>query len=130
MHPDRNLVTKENDLIPGFYNIHVYVKKEAIGRPIGGIACLLRPQITLSKLIHSQENLIVVKTKYCTLISVYFNPDHSALDIIVSFALSLSKVGRNEKSYPQATSITKVDKPNRKAKTSPRLLDRRGAYTS
>ena len=47
-------------------------------RPSGGITCLIKPHLTLARIIHSTPNLIAVNSKYLVIIGIYFQPEHTA----------------------------------------------------
>ncbi|KAJ4430625.1 hypothetical protein ANN_19214 [Periplaneta americana] len=62
----------------GYYTSQVQATQDSLGRPSGGIGCLIKPSLVPAHVIQRTLNLIVLNTKQLVIIGTYFQPDRSA----------------------------------------------------
>lgn len=58
--------------IKDFYVVHSFATKGEMGRPKGGITCLIKPALSPFKIVYKTENIMALKTTLCTLIAAIF----------------------------------------------------------
>ncbi|PSN58416.1 hypothetical protein C0J52_02795 [Blattella germanica] len=109
-------LTKEWSL-QGFYNINVLATQGMKGRPVGGITCLLKPHLAPFKTEYRRDNIIRVKTRLCTVVGAYFQPEFSQDDIINSIGEALEGVGEEELVIITGDMNCRVDKYNAKSES-------------
>ncbi|KAJ4426125.1 hypothetical protein ANN_26934 [Periplaneta americana] len=88
-------LTKEVDL-PGFYNYHVLANQGNMGRPSGGITCLVKPWLAPITVLKRTPNLLMIKTNCITIIGGYFQPEFSAQEIIEAMNESIANTSTEE----------------------------------
>ncbi|KAJ4432874.1 hypothetical protein ANN_21513 [Periplaneta americana] len=88
-------LTKEVDL-PGFYNYHVLANQGNMGRPSGGITCLVKPWLAPITVLKRTPNLFMLKTNCITIIGGYFQPEFSAQEIIEALNESIANTSTEE----------------------------------
>lgn len=67
---------------PDYHCTHLKAKQGERGRPAGGIAVLIKPELTPIISTNHLEHTLMIETKHITIISAYFQPNKSAIDII------------------------------------------------
>ncbi|PSN52531.1 hypothetical protein C0J52_14317, partial [Blattella germanica] len=86
----------EEENISSYYNYHALARQGDKGRPSGGIACLIKPWLAPAKVLQRTPNLITIKCKHLSIISGYFQPEWSAIDIIESLSEALATIEPHE----------------------------------
>ena len=83
--------------IRGFYNIHSLARQGEGGRPVEGLECLMKPHMTPFRVVAKDEDILIVQTDYCFVITVYFSPECTTVDIIDNLAKAFHMVPPKEK---------------------------------
>ena len=109
-----------------FYNIHAFAMQGQRGRPIGGITCLLKPRLSPFKLEYKTSEMLVISTKLCTIIAVYFQPEYKEEDIIDIISTGLEKTQQHELVIIAGDMNCRIDVNNRKAETVLQFLEGEG----
>ena len=112
--------------VKGFYNIHALARKEARGRPSGGVTCLISPKITPFEVLLNEEDQLVVKTRIGILVCVYYRPECSALDVVDSVQRAIDVIPTNERVILAGDLNCPIDKANRKAEIVLSYLEEEG----
>mgnify|MGYP003623316537 CR=1 FL=1 len=89
-------ILTEEEKISSYYNYHALARQGDKGRPSGGIACLIKPWLAPAKVLQRTPNLITIKCKHLSIISGYFQPEWSAIDIIESLSEALATIEPHE----------------------------------
>ena len=63
------LVTDWN--INGFYCIHTHADQGPLGRPKGGIMCMLKSKFSPFGIIHKTKSMLIVKTEDCIFVCLF-----------------------------------------------------------
>lgn len=78
--------------INGMYTIHHFATQQRLGRPKGGITCILQASLSPFVTLYSSEHILLVKTTAFTVAGAYFQPDTPAMHIIDEMGIAMSKV--------------------------------------
>lgn len=107
-------LTKEWSL-QGFYSINILAAQGMKGRPVGGITCLIKPHLAPFKTEYKRDNILRVKTRLCTLVGAYFQPEYSQEDIINSIGEAMEGIKEEELVVITGDLNCRVDKYNAKS---------------
>lgn len=100
--------------IRGFYNIHTLARQGERGRPAGGVSCLIKPGLAQFRIMLQDEDRLVIKTNCCYIITAYYKPECTAVDIIDSLSQAINVVPAQEKLVLSGDFNCPIDKPTRK----------------
>ncbi|KAJ4425363.1 hypothetical protein ANN_27978 [Periplaneta americana] len=88
-------LTKEWGL-ENFYSINNLATQSKLGRPKGGISCLITPSFSPFETQDKSEHILAIKTKICTIVGTYFQPEIGETDIIDEIITALSRIQKRE----------------------------------
>ena len=89
-------LTTEYNIANTHYSISVMAEQGAMGRPKGGISCLIKKILSPFTVPHKSEHTLVVRTTICALICVYFQPELSPANIITEISQCLSTINKDD----------------------------------
>ena len=107
----------QNMNIEGYYNSHLLATQGDRGRPSGGISRLLKPWLTPHKITYSSANILAIETKTLNIIGTYFQPNHSAQDIIEKMADMLKNIKQHIGTIVAGDFNCHIDKEELKSRT-------------
>jgi len=82
--------------ILGFYGFHsLAVHSGGVGRPKGGISCLLKPWLLPAKIVLASAHYVVVAANNVNIIGAYFPPDCTSYDLCDDLTTCLVSVDLN-----------------------------------
>lgn len=110
----------------GMYTIHKFATQEQTGRPKGGITCLLGPNLSPFETLYASDHVLTIKTALCTLVTVYFQPETPAINIIDEIGTALSKLDQDRPLILGGDMNCRIDAPGPKAKLVLRYLQETG----
>ena len=109
-------VTEATQLqIQDFYCIQAFARKEERGRPKGGLACLLKPHMTPYEVKAQDDNKLIVQTRECLIIVVYYQPEFTAKEIIDNLSQALEMAAEGERIILCGDLNCPIDKRTEKA---------------
>ncbi|KAJ4429269.1 hypothetical protein ANN_26272 [Periplaneta americana] len=109
-----------------FYAIHVLAEQSPLGRPKGGITCLIHPKLSPFQMIHKTDHILAIRTKTCCIIGVYFQPELRQDHIVDELSNALLKVTRNEMLILAGDLNCRIDLPDLKTTTIISFLESEG----
>ena len=109
-----------------YYCIHSFATQGNTGRPKGGISCLIKPNLSHFLIQMNTGNLLLVKTKLCPLISVYFQPEYKEGNIIDEISAALNIVQKSEPLILAGDLNCRIDQPDHKSITVIGFLQEEG----
>ncbi|KAJ4425968.1 hypothetical protein ANN_27594 [Periplaneta americana] len=109
-----------------FYAIHVLAEQSPLGRPKGGITCLIHPKLSPFQMIHKTDHVLAIRTKTCCIIGVYFQPELRQDHIVDELSNALLKVTRNEMLILAEDLNCRIDRPDLKTTTIISFLESEG----
>ncbi|KAJ4427011.1 hypothetical protein ANN_26810 [Periplaneta americana] len=109
-----------------FYAIHVLAEQSQLGRPKGGITCLIHPKLSPFQMIHKTDHVLAIRTKTCCIIGVYFQPELRQDHIIDELSNALLKVTRKELLILAGDLNCRIDRPDLKTTTIISFLESEG----
>ena len=80
----------------GFYCINNLATQCNIGRPKGGITCLIKPKLSPFKMEYKSRHILMIRIRLCTIICAYFQPKLTVEDIIEELDEAMSKTSRSD----------------------------------
>lgn len=113
--------------IQGKYAIHNFASQGDRGRPKGGISCLLSPRLCPFVVVHRTDNLLMVQTTVCWIISVYFQPEWKSYEIIQEINTALTQADNKKQVIIGGDFNCRIDEyQNEKAMTVIQYLEEEG----
>jgi hypothetical protein len=97
-----------------FYAVHSLAKGEK-GRPKGGITCLMKPKLSPFSILYRTDIIMAIKTKLCTLIAAYFQPDFGEDMIIAEIMDTLSTIPSRKPVLMAGDFHCRIDTKNHKS---------------
>ena len=108
------------------YTVHKLAVQGPMGRPKGGITCMLKPKFAPFKVLYKSNNALVVKTKLCVFICMYFQPEFISHQIIDEIGSALNTIGKNDSIILAGDLNCRIDIPTQKTKEVLEYLEEEG----
>ncbi|KAJ9577008.1 hypothetical protein L9F63_006445 [Diploptera punctata] len=103
--------------LQGYYTYETLATKGNMGRPSGGITCLIKPLLSPAQLIHSTPNVIVINANNLVIIGAYFQPERTAQEIIETLGEAFQKIDKNKAVILAGDLNCRIDQHNHKSDT-------------
>lgn len=116
----------ENWQHPEFYCINLLAKQGERGRPMGGITALIKPELTPITTTIKQEHTLLTETKHITIISAYFQPNKTAIDIMDEIGQLIAQSKHDKPLIIAGDLNCRIDIQNYKAKIIGEKLQEEG----
>ena len=112
----------------GFYCINNLATQYNIGRPKGGITCLIKPNLSPFKMEYKSRHILMVRTRLCTIICAYFQPELTAEDIIEELDEAMSKTSKSDQILLAGDLNCRIDIPSKKTNLVIEHLEEEGCH--
>lgn len=100
--------------IEGFYAAHYPASRtNRFGRPSGGISLYYNQKLEKPQIVFSEDNCIVMRTKYLDVVAMYIRPDpaETTLDLVEKLEQCIGKVFRAKKTLLLGDFNAKMNRP-------------------
>jgi len=111
--------------ITGYYGMHAYGKKTE-GRPMGGVSCYMKPTLGSFKIIHKDENILVIQTELIAVIAVYIRPQATSEEVIETIGTAVVAAEKQDKIIILGDINCRIDKKNTKTEIVMEMLREEG----
>ncbi|KAJ4437455.1 hypothetical protein ANN_17599, partial [Periplaneta americana] len=109
-----------------FYSVHSYTRQGERGRLKGGITMLINSRLAPFETLLNTKNTLLVKTKLCTVMNVYFQPEYKADEILEEIDHALSMTNDKGTVIIMGDLNCRVDAPTQKTETVVNHIEKEG----
>ncbi|KAJ4444760.1 hypothetical protein ANN_06557 [Periplaneta americana] len=110
----------------GFYTINALATQGQRGRPVSGITCLIKPELAPFKIERKSPEMLIIRTRLCTIIGVYLHPNYKEEEIIDIISGGLAQSQQQELVIIAGDMNCRIDVRDHKAETVLQFLEEEG----